>query len=299
MTTDRDMDRLLGRFFEAGPDSAPDRMLDVLADRIDRQPQQPAWRLDRRLTRMNPYIKIGAAIAAVLLIGVIGWNLLPARQGLGQPGPSATPIPTADPLPTPEAALAPGRYFQLPGPRKVSFDVPAGWRLTEAWSGGLAFTPATGEAGDSIHVFYDMRPASRDAACTEVPQSGFGGSAHELLAGVASTPGAVATPAQPFTIGGANGESIDVSMAPGWTHACPFSSGNPTVPLIVDTITNAEGPFWGLAPGEKERLIAFDVPGWSNVVILVDSLDGSTFDAIAAEAMPFARSFDVEVGATP
>jgi hypothetical protein len=294
MTTDREIGRILDHWLSDGPTAAPDRMVDVLADRIGHQSQRPAWRLDRRLPAMNPYIKVITAIAAVILVAVIGYNLLPAGTGTGVPGPSATPTPSAAPLPTPEAVLPAGRYFQLPGPQRVTFDVPDGWRLTEAFSGGLAFIPVAGEAGDTIRVFYDMRPASRDDQCSEVPEPGYGPAAHDVLAGVAATPGVDAGPIQPIEIGEIDGEILDVTMSSTWTRPCPFSNGSPTVPLIVDTITSAEGPFWGLGPLEKERLIAFDVPGWSNVVVVIDSIDGSTFEALTTQAMPFAESLTVD-----
>ena len=81
-------------------------MLDVLSERIDRQPQRAAWRHDRRLPFMNPYIKVGAAIAAVLIVAIVGWNLLPAKQGVGVPDRSATPTPTATPAPSPIGGTA-------------------------------------------------------------------------------------------------------------------------------------------------------------------------------------------------
>jgi hypothetical protein len=305
MTPDRDMDRLLGIWLDSGPDAAPDRMLDILADRIERQRQRPAWRLDRRPFQMHPYLKLGAAVAAVLIVAIVGWNLLPGQRSVGgpaatpSPAPTATPLASAAPLPSPEADLAAGRYEYRPGPRLVSFEVPSGWRLVAADSFGVDFvpigTPGTTD-GDTIKVFYDMRPASRDDHCQEVPEPGFGSSAHELLSGVASTPGVVATAPQSTDTANGRAEVIDVTMAPSWTHACPFSGGQPTVPLIVDTITTAEGPFWGLGPREKERLVAFDVEGWSNVVVVIDSINGSTFESLVEQAMPFVRSFDVQVG---
>ena len=45
MTSERDIERILDLWFADGPTQAPDRVLDVVADRIGRQPQRPAWRL--------------------------------------------------------------------------------------------------------------------------------------------------------------------------------------------------------------------------------------------------------------
>jgi hypothetical protein len=144
-----------------------------------------------------------------------------------------------------------------------------------------------------------MRPASRAPDCPEIPEQQGSrdiSAAGNLIAQVASTPGVVATLQKVFPIGSLSADMIDVSLDPAWTRACPFSDGQPTVPLIVDTITTAEGPFWGLGPGEKERLVAFDVEGWSNVVVVIDSIHGSTFESLVQEAMPFVRSLKVDVG---
>ena len=48
MTQPRDIERLLDHWFADGSSVAPDRVVDVVADRIERQPQRPAWRLDWR-----------------------------------------------------------------------------------------------------------------------------------------------------------------------------------------------------------------------------------------------------------
>ena len=45
MTHERDTERLLDLWFADGPTQAPDRVIDVVADRIGRQPQRPGWRL--------------------------------------------------------------------------------------------------------------------------------------------------------------------------------------------------------------------------------------------------------------
>ena len=51
MNQRRDIERLLDHWFADGPTQAPDRVLDVVADRIERQPQRPAWRLHWRHPR--------------------------------------------------------------------------------------------------------------------------------------------------------------------------------------------------------------------------------------------------------
>jgi hypothetical protein len=111
-----DISRVLRHWFDDGPSRMPDRVVDVVADRIVRQRQLPARRLHWRHFGMNPTIKIGAAIAAVLIIAVVGWNLLPGGsasiggpQATESPAPTASPDPTAasNPTPAPSITLLP------------------------------------------------------------------------------------------------------------------------------------------------------------------------------------------------
>ena len=95
MTHERDIEHILDVWFADGPTEAPDRALDAVADRIERQPQQPAWRLHLRETHVNRYLKPLLAVAAVLVVAVIGYRLLPAG-GVGGTS-TASPSPSASP----------------------------------------------------------------------------------------------------------------------------------------------------------------------------------------------------------
>ena len=95
-----DTDRLLRHWMSDGSSTMPDRVLDVVADRISRQPQRRTWRLRGRPI-MNTYAKLGLAAAAVLIVAVVGYNLLPRQGG---PGVPSTPVPTTVPTAAPTAS---------------------------------------------------------------------------------------------------------------------------------------------------------------------------------------------------
>jgi len=104
-----DIDRVLQVWMDDGPSTMPDRVIDVVADRISVQPQRRSWPLLRRLP-MSPLVKFGAAAAAVLVIAVVGYNLLPSQGG---PGGQATTPPTATPA-TPPTGPQPRRRQAVP-----------------------------------------------------------------------------------------------------------------------------------------------------------------------------------------
>ena len=68
MTQQRDIDHLLDQWFSDGPTHTPDRVIDVVADRIERQPQRPAWRFHLREIHVNTIIRAGAAMAVEITL---------------------------------------------------------------------------------------------------------------------------------------------------------------------------------------------------------------------------------------
>ncbi len=110
MSADRDMARIVRSWLRTDEHESADRVLDNVLARLDATPQRrPLWPA-RRIARMNGYLKLVAAIAAVLVVGVVGFNLLPAGAGVGgaaaTPSPSPTPLPTPTPSPTPSPSVA-------------------------------------------------------------------------------------------------------------------------------------------------------------------------------------------------
>src|SRR5688500_17140034 len=99
-----DIDRVLENWMADGPNAISDRVVDVVAARIGVQRQRRAWPFQGRTTVTTP-IKLIAALAAALVVAVVGYNLLPRQSSFGGP---ATPPATASPAPataapTPEA----------------------------------------------------------------------------------------------------------------------------------------------------------------------------------------------------
>ena len=92
MTNERDIERLLDTWLRDGPTEAPDRIVDAVTDRIGRERQRPAWRLQPwRFLKMSTSLKL-LAVGAALLAVLVGGSLF--LGGGAAPSPSPSPTPT-------------------------------------------------------------------------------------------------------------------------------------------------------------------------------------------------------------
>jgi hypothetical protein len=308
MTVDRDLGRLLDTFFVDGPTHAHDRVLVTVTDRIERQGQRPGWVVRGGWRDQRPSTRLLVAVAAILVIAIVGATVATVSQS--KPVPIPSPVPQASTPGPPVSVLEPtqlpaGRYLVRTQYGPTTFVVPAGWQVGTLGFLDYSLSPPDAAPGDSVRVFFDMHIASKDAACTEDPEPGIEPTVRAMVHDMVTDDRIIASTPVTTTIGGLHGQRLDVRIAPSTTKTCPFSEGRPTVPLIVDDTgaqpqppTTAFGPFWGVSPGERLRLVLLDRPRETqgNVVFVIDSADGTTFDALAAAAMPVIESFSFDAG---
>jgi hypothetical protein len=317
MNQNRDIEWLLDAWMTDGPTVAPDRVLDVVVDRIELQGQRPAWRLDWRRSTMNPTIKLAAAAIAVVIVAVIGYNLLPAGStGVG--GPLPTPVTTTSPtliatatptfnvegqcgnvLSTCRGTLAAGTYTSRALDPALTYTVPSGWYNKFDQPRGYGLLPETpanmssldggGFGITSVEVQRDLVVARAD--CVERPEPGVGTTASAMVQALASRPGLVTTDPAPITIGGLSGFTIDITISPAWTKPCPYSEGRPDVPLVTDgEAVPGTGLHWTAEPvtdGSFMRFIILDRPGGGTWLI---SPTGPP--SFVVEATPIIESFE-------
>ncbi len=140
MSTDRDTTRIVRSWLEVGATALPDRVLDAVLDQLPATPQRRSWGPARRFLDMNTSAKLAIAAAAVLVVALASFYLLPRGGGLnGGPGPglSPSPTPTSTPSPTPSRRVArqqrreAGTYVISINDRPVTFSVPAGWTSSQ------------------------------------------------------------------------------------------------------------------------------------------------------------------------
>lgn len=148
MTTDQDLTRIVRSWLDEGVTALPDRVLDAVLDQVPATRQRRAMWPARRFADMNTYAKLAIAAAAVVIVAIIGYNLLPTRGGNSVGVPAVTAEPSASPSPSgasrpPNGPLEPGMQYLVhlegditgaPLPLDVAFAVPApGWTNDNGW----------------------------------------------------------------------------------------------------------------------------------------------------------------------
>jgi len=111
MSNHPDPDRSIARWLVAeAPDHAPERLLEASRALVSSTAQRRSLRPVRRIQAMNSYAKFAIAIAAVLVVAVVGINLGPGLNtisSVASPTSSPLPSPTVSPSAAPSQAGAP------------------------------------------------------------------------------------------------------------------------------------------------------------------------------------------------
>ncbi len=278
MTNDRDIERILDVWLGDGPSELPDRVFDVVTDRIERQSQRPAWRLQWRTFDMNRTLRWASAIAAVAVIAVVAYNLLP-RASIGgpppTPSPSLTPTVTPTVAPTPTAIACDGGFPGCAGPLAaghitttnfqpaLSFVIPAGWSnpldRTRAYT---FFAPGNTLA---LQIVSQVAIPEQTDGCIAKRKVGVGNAVADWISFLTTHPGLVSSAPEPVTVGGYSGMRVTFHVAASWTLTCPKSIG-PAVLLITDNGPTPDRTYW--IDNQYTTFTILDVAGETVIVHL-------------------------------
>lgn len=296
-----DVELVLRAYLADTGDRAPDRVLVDVAGRIALQPRRP-WRLRGR-PFMNTYARLVAAAAAVLVVGVVGWQLLPRNGGAGVPtnaptpsaqptSPATTPPPPSSPFPSGypiSGLLTPGSHATEFFQPTFTFTVPEGW-IKEA-------DVAEGPSQIGFYALFPDTPANRDQWARTEGAAGIliarlndpyyfcdawedarGDTVSEIVAKITANEALVTTGLVDVEIGGLTGKQFDLRLSPDRAETCP---GDPPGTSQGDTRT---------------RSILLDVPGGGVLTMFIGTEHAADFEAHLARAMPVVESFEFELG---
>ena len=110
MSTDRDVERIVRSWMDEGVTELPDRVLDLVLDRIPATSQRRPWWPARRFQTLNTYARFGLVAAAVVLAAAVGIGIYGNSVGHG-PESTPTPLPAASASPTPVADPMVGNWL--------------------------------------------------------------------------------------------------------------------------------------------------------------------------------------------
>lgn len=207
MTASRDPDRLIHAFLREGLDELPDPVYDAVRDRID-QTRQRAFIGPWRTSDVNNFLKIGLAAAAVVVIAVVAFNLLPGSPTPPGGEPSATPEPTAtvEPSPSPPASPPPLTESFTSTVHGISVSYPEGWiaqAATEPWTDCLYCTLVL--SNPQVDVLYG--PVTGDGLFLRIASQPIGESAPEDWVAAQMASDERCTTTEPIVVDGATGLS--------------------------------------------------------------------------------------------
>jgi hypothetical protein len=315
-------DQFLVAWFEDGPTTMPDRVIDVVADRIGRQRQRRPWRLPWRLP-MTTQLKLAASLAAIVVVAVGGYALLPKSNV----GPAPTSSPVATPVPTSTAAatlaaacdsatacadgiLAGGVHHTNPRINRetgaggfdpgFAFTVPGGpaggppatsWRNLRQWIDMYELhAPSSAAASDFRFTVHSLAaiPVQNDS-CTPEMKAGAGKAAAAWIDFLTKNPGLVTSTPVPITLPGATGFTISFTRSPDQTRRCAGSAGPATVVMTDD---NAAGGKVYWVEEQRETWTILDVSGKTVIVAIESDPTGPSEDVVLSVANPIIQSFD-------
>lgn len=265
--------------------AAPDHVIDVVEGRIRRQRQRRSWPLHWRPDPMHRTITYAALAAAVVLVAIAGYNLLPRQASFGNPTPvpSAAPsgAPTGEPVPTPTRSPAPPVCDT--GTTGCAGRLGEGTHSTSAFQPAMSFTTPNAwyNSRDVADVYFLHPPADnfsflalsdvalpdRDDQCDGARREGAGNAVADWVDFLTTHPGLDAEAPVPVQVGGFDGFSIRFSRAGTWTTTCPNSVG----PAIVTIVSGGDTPRrLHLVDDQQVTYWLLDVAG-ETVIVHLDS----------------------------
>jgi hypothetical protein len=285
MSTRPDLDRSIAEWLAAeASDRAPERLLEASRARIRITRQRRAWLPAWRIPRMNNTVRLVAAVAAVVVVALIGYQLLVAPN-VGGPGPGPVPTeeptlaPTPTPIPTaaadfpPAGELSVGRHSMTLSGVRLSFEL-----STSGWISNGDFGIDKGVWPDSSagFIFWTLSAPDNVYAdpCARTPLSPPAGpSPADLAAAVSTVPGTelVSEPSE-VTVGGYPAQHVVI-----------------TVPEDIGCAPNAFNLWYDGAPPEELNRWATELNSTIYVWIIdVDGtiiwIDGETYATSSPEA---------------
>ena len=213
-----------------------------------------------------------------------------------------------------ETTLPPGTHltsafdpFGKPGtPRQLSYTVPKGWAILEDRPADFVLYhlsgAASGPSSSDTFIILFAQPrfvlVESGAPC-EPPSDApdIGQWVDDIAAAVRARAGVVSTPPTRVTVGGHDGQILDLQLAPSWTGVCQAPEGQIAVPPFLLGAGPKTGPTVGVSPDHPLRLILLDLADGRTMAVAifdVGPIQPSPFEEQVASVMPIIESFQFQ-----
>jgi hypothetical protein len=277
MSAERDTTRVVRSWLRVDEHESADRVLQIVLGSLDATPQRRSWWPAWRFAHMNTYAKLAMAAAAVVVVAVVGYNLLPNRGGTVGGQPTPTPLVSPSPVPPlPSGSMSAGTYSVTDATLTLfpyTFTVPVGW------TGGDG--ASRGEAGDgngvrlTTWIITHVYANSCHWTGTLNPVTGKAGLVAALTAQVGH---AHSTPVE-TTIGGMPATKITLSLDTAFDIATCESG---IVRLWPDPGPDESGG-WPIFPGNTTTVFVIEAKGKVMVLMTVQRKDSPAADVAALQ----------------
>ena len=301
MTGRTNTERILDAYLAPEADRLADRVIDAALADIARTSQRRSWWPAWRSNPMNTYAKLFAAAAAVLVVAVVGYQLLPRSNGIGgpptaQPSPTATSSQTATPIPTAppditDGILAAGTYRLRPfasGTMTIDATVPDG-----GWVGGVpnAIAGPRGEsnAPNGVVVSFLRAQTINSDPCHwdhngsgSAPQEGdveVGPTVDDLAEALAGSSAYESTTPVDATLGGFSGKRLELQLAAD-AAGCDSHDGSGGQYFVFG---GRDGGFFAQGGANRWQITIVDADGTRLIAVLLSYAETSGDDLSAAE----------------
>ena len=288
MTQQRDIKGLLDLWLAEGSTVAPDRVIDVVTDRIERQGQRGAWRVTARELHMPTWFRL-FAVAAALSLAVGGAIYLGGspRSSVAPPTPGPSATTAIPPSPSPSPYLLPSTS---PNPTALTLtstahpglrvELPAGWTASDGLQTrdplylSMTFGPDNHPAGA---ILIRANPVLE---CTAEPCSspgvGVSGPPAAIVAALFADARLAVVSGAPITVGGAPAQVVDIGLSE--TYKASFGNETPSALVL-----HGPGSHVGIDGNRGARVILLEV---DRVPILIYLMPiDEEFDGFVARAM--------------
>ncbi|HZM72880.1 MAG TPA: hypothetical protein VFC71_05850 [Candidatus Polarisedimenticolia bacterium] len=261
MTANHDLERRVADYYaNESPQRAPDRVLVDALNTIESIPQRRVLALvPWRFRPMNMYAKLAIAAAAVVVVAIVGYNLLPGRGDVGGPSPSPTQTPVPIVLANVGHLLQKDTTYRVGIPYDLPFTIrfPEAYQLHRLEIGEVQFESVTvGNGAVTVDlvdgVFSD--PCHTEGGPQKAPDLPM--TVDGVVDALTNLVDFDAGPVTDATIGGRTGKAVTISNSIDTeTAAC---SGGPMLPLWTFR-SNPEGS--ATNGGTTQYLWVLDVDG--------------------------------------